>query len=216
LTIRELPPIDLILISHSHYDHLDLPSLRELGPSIPIACPLGLSRLLHRWGFPKAVEYGWGDRGELGDARLICLPAQHGAARTLFDRDATLWCGWMLEIGGRRIFFAGDTGYAPYFSELFAPLAPVDLALLPIGAYAPRWFMRPLHINPSEAVLLHRDLRARVSIAMHWGTFRLADEPLDAPPAQLRNVLANSSISEPEFRIARFGETIALSSGTPS
>lgn len=216
LTIRELPPLDLILLSHAHYDHLDHPSLRQLGPSIPIACPLGLGSVLHRWGFPQAVEFGWGDRGELGAAQIISLPVQHGAARTAFDRNATLWCGWMLDISGRRIFFAGDTGYAPYFPDLLAQFAPVDLALLPIGAYAPRWFMQPLHMNPTEAVQTHGDLRAQVSIAMHWGTFRLTDEPLDAPPAQLRHALALSSIPESAFRIAGFGETIALSPGPPS
>jgi N-acyl-phosphatidylethanolamine-hydrolysing phospholipase D len=150
------------------------------------------------------------DSGELEEARLSCLPVQHGAARTLFDRNATLWCGWMLEIGSRKIFFAGDTGYAPYFPELFALFAPVDLALLPIGAYAPEWFMQPLHMNPAEAVKVHCDLRSRTSIAMHWGTFRLTDEPLASPPAELRDVLARSSIPESEFRIVSFGETITL------
>ena len=130
LALGELPRIDLVLLSHAHYDHLDRASLRRLGPEIPIACPLGMGPLLRGWGFRNAVELGWGETGELGSARLCCLPGQHGAARGLLDRDATLWCGWMLEVGGRRIYFAGDTGYAPYFPELFARFAPVDLALL--------------------------------------------------------------------------------------
>ena len=213
LAISQLPPIDLVLISHSHYDHLDRSSLLQLGCGIPIACPLGLTSHLQRWGFANAVEFGWGDEGEFGGVHITCLPGQHGSARTPFDRDATLWCGWLLNIGGRKIYFAGDTGYALYFADLFPRFAPVDLALLPIGAYAPRWFMQPLHLNPEEAVQVHSDLRAHVSIAMHWGTFRLSDEPLGAPMSRLRTVLARSSISEFAFRIAAIGETITLSEG---
>jgi N-acyl-phosphatidylethanolamine-hydrolysing phospholipase D len=208
LAIPDLPPIDLILLSHCHYDHLDRLSLRQLGHSTPIACPLGLGAVLRRWGFEKVIEYGWGDQGELGDLKLCCLPVQHGAARTPFDHNMTLWCGWLLEIAGRKIFFAGDTGYAPYFPELFGRFAPVDLSLLPIGAYAPDWFMHPLHLNPAEAVQVHRDLGSRLSVAMHWGTFQLTDEPPGDPPAVLREALARHSTPESEFRVAGIGETV--------
>jgi N-acyl-phosphatidylethanolamine-hydrolysing phospholipase D len=210
LTIPELPRIDLILLSHAHYDHLDRQSLQQLDRGIPVACPLGLARMVRRWGCENAVEFGWGDMGELGELRLCCLPVQHGAARTPFDRNTTLWCGWMLEIAGRKIFFAGDTGYAGYFPELYGRFAPVELALLPIGAYAPRWFMHPLHLDPIEAIKVHRDLGSRVSIAMHWGTFQLTDEPPGDPPALLRDSLAKASISDAGFRIAGIGETLTF------
>lgn len=210
LAVQELPRIDLIVLSHAHYDHFDRPSIQQMDRRIPIAAPLGLATVLRRWGFTNAVEFDWGDHGDLGELRLSCLPVQHGAARTPFDRNTTLWCGWMLEIAGQKIFFSGDTGYAAYFPELFALFAPVDLALLPIGAYAPDWFMQPLHLNPIEAVQMHRDLGARASIAMHWGTFQLTDEPLGAPPALLCDALARPSIPETDFRIAGIGETTIL------
>lgn len=208
LTFDELPPIDAVLLSHAHYDHLDRASLLRLGSAVPIFCPAGLGTLLRRWGFTCVIERSWGEWGEFGEARIVCVPAQHGAARTPFDRDKTLWCGWVLECRGRKVYFAGDTGYAPFFPELAARFAPVEVALIPIGAYRPEWFMRPLHLNPAEAVKLHLDWNAHTSIAMHWGTFRLSDEPLGEPGAKLRDALTLAQLPEQTFRLLDWGETI--------
>lgn len=210
LAIQELPRVDAIILSHAHYDHLDQESLVRLGLNIPIFCPVGVGRLLRHWGFSCVTERSWGEFCDFEETRLICLPAQHGAARTPFDRDTTLWCGWLLENRGRKVYFAGDTGYASYFHELASLFAPVDLALLPIGAYRPEWFMKPLHIDPAEAVKLHLDWKAKRSVAVHWGTFRLADEPLDEPGARLGNALAAAYLPGQSFRLLDFGETLRV------
>lgn len=208
--IEESPPIDLVILSHSHYDHCDCASLRQLPPATLVCCPLGLGSLLESWGCRRVVELGWGDFIEGDSWRLLCLPAQHASARTPFDRDRVLWCSWLLSSRGRNVFFAGDTGYGRFHSELGRRLAPVDLALLPIGAYRPSWFQRPLHLNPAEAVRLHLDLGARRSLAMHWGTFRLSDEPWEEPPLLLAEARRLYGLPEDSFRAPKPGETVTL------
>jgi N-acyl-phosphatidylethanolamine-hydrolysing phospholipase D len=207
IAIKDLPQIDGILISHDHYDHLDRHSLLSLGRAIPVFCPTGVGALLRRWGFESVRELSWGDYAEDGGVRLISTPAQHGSGRGLLNRNCTLWCGWLAEHEGRKAVFLGDTGHAPFFRELGNLMAPIDLALIPIGAYRPSWFMRPLHLNPVEAMQMHIDLGARRSIAMHWGAFALADEPLDEPPRLLREAMAAAEIAEDAFRVASIGET---------
>jgi N-acyl-phosphatidylethanolamine-hydrolysing phospholipase D len=163
----------------------------------------------------------WGDAGNFNNEtdatgpedrsiRITCLPAQHGAARTPFDVNKTLWCGWLLEFRGRKIAFLGDSGYAPFFAELGRRFGPLDLAFIPIGAYEPRWFMHPLHMNPEEAVLVHRELRSKRSIAMHWGTFALADDPLAEAPRLLKAARSAAGLTQDEFSLLRLGETILV------
>lgn len=205
-----LPPIDAVVLTHSHYDHCDVPTLKRFGASPDYFVPTGLAPLVRRCGGEHIHEAEWGQTLTLRRLRMTALPAQHFAARTLFDRNRSLWCGWLFEAAGKRVLFAGDTGNAPCFAELGAWLGHVDLAILPIGAYQPRWFMRPVHCDPAGAVQLHRELRARRSVATHWGTFSLADEKLGEPPAALRAALADAGISENEFRLLALGETMAV------
>lgn len=208
LEISQLPPVDAILLSHNHYDHLDLASLRAIAPGRDIFCPLGVSQSLQGLGARTVVEMEWGDAVQVGDVRLLCVPAQHGSARTPFDRNQSLWCGWVAEHGERRALFAGDTGYSPLFREMGELFGSFDLALIPIGAYRPSWFMRPLHTDPAEAVQIHLDLRARQSVAMHWGAFLLADEPLGEPALLLDQARKAAGISAEAFRLMGIGETL--------
>ncbi|MDR3405650.1 MAG: MBL fold metallo-hydrolase [Chthoniobacter sp.] len=205
----EFPRIDAIILSHNHYDHMDRRTLRALGSRVRILCPLGLRPILKRWGFAMVTELSWGDSAMDGEVRLTALPVQHGSGRTPFDRNQSLWCGWLLEFRGRRMIFLGDTGYAPFFREFGDRFGPVDMALIPIGAYRPSWFMKPLHLSPVEAVQVHEDLRARCSVAMHWGTFRLADEPLGEPPRLLREAMMMKGLTAEEFRIPQLNESVA-------
>lgn len=206
----DLPPIDAVVISHDHYDHLDKHSIRLLGDRPRYFFPLGISRWFDRRGFSNYEEKDWGEVAELGPMKLHCLPAQHFSGRSLFDRNRTLWCSWMFEFGARRLYFLGDTGYAPFFKEAGEVFGPVDCALIPIGAYRPRWYMHPVHVDVNEAVKLHRDLKSRFSIASHWGTFSLADDPPAEAPLFLSRVLKEQGIPAEEFRALHFGETVKL------
>jgi N-acyl-phosphatidylethanolamine-hydrolysing phospholipase D len=213
LPLRELPPLDLVLVSHNHYDHLDEGSVRWLArhhPKAVFAVPLGLRRWLQRRHVHNIVELDWWQEHRGHGFSVTAVPAQHFSGRTATDRNRSLWCGFMAEVAGRRVYFAGDTGYSKDFADIGARFAPVDLALIPIGAYAPRWFMRAMHVNPEEAVRIHRDVGARRSVAMHWGTFRLTEEPLDDPPQQLARALAAARIAPDRFCVFRHGETRQL------
>ncbi len=207
LSVSQLPRIDAILLSHNHYDHLDLQSLHALGRGTAIYCPTGVARLLRGIGARQVFELSWGESADFDGVHLFCLPAQHGSARTPFDRNGSLWCSWMLEQGGRKAAFLGDTGYHTLFMEFGNLWGPVDLAMIPIGAYRPAWFMRPLHLNPSEAVQVHLDLKAKHSAAMHWGTFLLADDPLGEPALLLKQAREAAGVSPEAFRLLGLGET---------
>jgi N-acyl-phosphatidylethanolamine-hydrolysing phospholipase D len=198
LDLDALPPIDAVLLSHNHYDHLDDRSVRRLAARHPTArwfVPAGLARFLARRGIREALELDWWEETRLGSLALGCTPAQHFSGRGVTDRDRTLWCGWSIAASARQVFFAGDTGYHPDFPAIGDRFGPFHAALLPIGAYEPRWFMRAVHMNPEEAVQAFRDLyqsrppiggRPAVMVGMHWGTFRLTDEPLEEPPVRAR------------------------------
>ena len=190
ITWGDLPSIDIVLLSHNHYDHLDLPSLRRLaarGESTFIV-PSGVARLLRSEQIGPAQELDWGDSWSSGSARgctVHCVPAFHFSGRGLFDRNRTLWCGYVIESDNRLVYFAGDTGFGAHFAQIRARFGPPDLALLPIGAYEPRWFMSPVHMAPDQAIRAHQILAAKTSIAIHHGTFQLADEGIDTPARQL-------------------------------
>jgi L-ascorbate metabolism protein UlaG (beta-lactamase superfamily) len=223
IALEDLPPIDLVVISHDHYDSLDRNTIRSLrrrpgGERTLFLAPLGLARWFRSEGIDNARELDWWETTSLGALQITATPAQHWSQRTLFNRNETLWSGWVIAAPGFRAYFAGDSGYAPLFREIGSALGPFDLALIPIGAYEPRWFMKSNHLNPEEAVLAHRDLRARRSLAIHWGTFVLSDEPLTDPPVKLGEALRSRGIPAEEFLVLRHGETRLLddpSAGAP-
>jgi L-ascorbate metabolism protein UlaG (beta-lactamase superfamily) len=183
----DLPRIDLVLLSHNHYDHLDVATLRRLVArgGCEFVVPVGVGALLRSLSIGPVHELDWGEGHSHGGATVHCVPAMHFSARGLFDRNRTLWCGYVIESEGRRIYFAGDTGFGGHFAQIRERFGSPDVALLPIGAYEPRWFMSPVHMDPDEAVKAHRTLGARLSIAIHHGTFQLADEALDTPKRRL-------------------------------
>ena len=205
-----LPPIDVVLISHNHYDHLDVGSIRALvrcNPELVCYAPLGLGPWLRRRGVKHVHELDWWQNHGYKGLDIHCVPAQHWSSRTLWDRNKTLWCGWVVKHAGFKFYFSGDTGYTPRLQEIASRLGPPDLAALPIGAYAPRWFMRPQHVDPPEAVQLHRELAVRHSLAIHWGTFELADDSLDEPVDLLQQAMAQSDLGPEDFWILRQGES---------
>ena len=210
VAFEDLPRIDVVLLSHNHYDHLDLATLarlrRRFGPTVLAAA--GDGRLLAPLGFPRLHELDWWNEVRIGAGiKITFVPAQHFSARGLFDRRRSLWGGYVIEAAERRVYFGGDTGYSTHFADIRARLGAPDVALLGIGAYEPRWFMQPVHMDPAEAVRAHRDLGARTSIGMHFGTFQLTAEAIDAPQAELKRALADSGIAESEFATLHEGET---------
>jgi L-ascorbate metabolism protein UlaG (beta-lactamase superfamily) len=214
LRLSELPHIDAVVISHNHYDHLDRVTVKHLAAqtagSAHFFVPLGLKAWFAGVGIHAVTELDWWDEVEHRGLRFTLTPAQHWSSRTPWDRDRTLWGGWLVEQPEFRFFFAGDTGYSRDFEDIGERLGFVDLAAIPIGAYEPRWFMKVMHVNPAEAVKIHQDLRARYSVAMHWGTFILTDEPLDEPPHKLAAARRAAGISAETFFVMKHGETRKL------
>ncbi|HEX4872411.1 MAG TPA: MBL fold metallo-hydrolase [Nevskiaceae bacterium] len=223
LSLAQLPRIDAVLISHNHYDHLDVATVRALaaqtGGSPLFLVPLGLKDWLAAEGITHAVELDWWQSHRVGGVRFTLTPVQHWSARGAFDRRATLWGGWAVLAPELHAYFAGDTGYSPDFLDTRVFFAAeqdaaqgggFDLALIPVGAYEPRWFMREQHVNPEEAVQIHLDLGAKRSIGMHWGSFELTDEPLDQPPRDLAAARAARGVSEADFGLLAIGQTERL------
>jgi N-acyl-phosphatidylethanolamine-hydrolysing phospholipase D len=209
-----LPPIDLILQSHNHYDHLDDRTVRRLARAHPAAewlVPLGLAPFVKNRGVGRVTELEWWDEKDLGPVRVACTPAQHFSGRGFGDRGATLWCGWALASPrGKRVFFAGDTGFHPEFALIAERCGPFDLALMPIGAYEPRWFMRYVHMNPEEAVEACRALGGPTMVPIHWGTFKLTDEAMDEPPVRARAAWRAAGLPADGYRQLAHGETLTL------
>lgn len=213
LTVAELPALNAVLISHSHYDHLDLPSLKELHnrqPGVTFLVPLGLKGLLHGAGIDKVVELDWWDTVMVGRVKFTATPVRHWSSRTPFDRNQTLWSGWMVNFPDYAFYFAGDSGYTADFKQTRERLGAPDLAAIPIGAYDPRDFMKASHMNPEEAVQAFADLNAKQAIAIHWGTFKLTLEPLAEPPVRLRGALAKETIAEDRFLALTHGQKLPL------
>lgn len=213
LALDAIPPIDLILQSHNHYDHLDPAAHARLARAHAprVVTPLGNRRYLPAPARPRTTELDWWDAHEsLPGLRVTAVPAQHFSARTPWDRDRALWSGFVVEAEGKRVYFAGDSGYGAHFTEIGARFPGIDLALLPIGAYEPRWFMGPVHVDPAQAVQAHLDLGARMSVAMHFGTFQLTDEGIDAPPEELRQELDRRGVGADRFQVPLTGGTIIM------
>jgi N-acyl-phosphatidylethanolamine-hydrolysing phospholipase D len=210
LRFEDLPPIHVVLISHDHYDHLDVATVerlaREHAPRF--LAPLGLRAWFADLGVEGVEELDWWDRREVRGLAVTCVPAQHFSGRSLWDRNRRLWSGWVVG-GSRRLFFAGDTGYFSGFREIARRLGPFDLAAIAIGAYLPPVIMRPSHTTPEEALQVFEDLGARRMVGMHWGTFDLAEEPLDEPPRRLEAEAQRRGLGPDRVWVLRHGETRA-------
>jgi N-acyl-phosphatidylethanolamine-hydrolysing phospholipase D len=226
LALHELPHIDLVLISHNHYDHLDAASVNALaaqagGPPLFLV-PLGIKRWFAERGIANVVELDWWQSTQFGKTEIFFVPSQHWSGRSLTDRMKTLWGGYALFAPDFQLYFAGDTAYSKDFADIHARFAArhgagrgFDLALIPIGAYEPRWFMSAQHANPAEAVQIHLDLAARRSIGIHWGTFQLTDESLDEPPRALATAARERGLDDDAFTVMAVGETRRFARRSP-
>jgi N-acyl-phosphatidylethanolamine-hydrolysing phospholipase D len=205
--LEELPPLDFALLSHDHYDHTDLPSVRALAArGVPFVVPAGLSDLVLGVGGRVAAELRWWEATEIADVRVTCVPARHFSGRGLTDRNRRLWAGFVVTGRTRRVYHPGDTALFDGFAEIGRRLGPIDLAAVPIGAYEPRAMMGPIHLNPEEAVAAALALGIRRVVGMHFGTFDLADEPLDEPPRRFLAEAARQGLGDRAFVMA-IGET---------
>ena len=198
IKIKDLPEVDVITISHNHYDHLDINSLRKIQkkfPNVKILIPKGDLKLLKNYNLNNGFEFLWWEEIIFDNTKFIFTPAQHWSARGLRDRNKSLWGSWFIKTEEKNIFHAGDTGYSDDFIEIRNRLGPVDFAMIPIGAYDPQWFMSYSHVNPEEALNIAKDLDAKISIGMHWGTFILTDEPVLEPRERLKKITNQTNIN---------------------
>ncbi|KAI8825665.1 beta-lactamase superfamily domain-containing protein [Fimicolochytrium jonesii] len=220
--------VDVVIISHNHYDHLDVETIKALGPEVHYFVPLRNKAWFDSYSYPHVTELDWWNEQTLtlpGDRQLkiACTPCQHFSGRGVLDRMATLWASWVI-IGqkhGKRFYFAGDTGYrsvskagtttttCPAFPQIGTTYGPFDLSCIPIGAYSPRHIMSPVHCAPEDSVELHKDVKSKKSVGMHWGTFVLTDEPVNEPPVRLRKAAEGAGLGVGEFVTVDIGETIA-------
>ncbi|KAJ3043750.1 hypothetical protein HDV00_004156 [Rhizophlyctis rosea] len=237
--ISALPPIDAVVISHNHYDHLDLNTIKQLAkPDTWFFVPLGNKEWFLDLGITNVVECDWWDEYELTVARegtevamtIAATPCQHFTGRSLTDRNKTLWSSWVVKANEISMFFGGDTGYrsvsndktesdletlptCPAFKEIGDKYGPFDISAIPIGAYSPRWFMSPVHCGPEDAVCVHQDVKSKKSVGIHWGTFTLTDEPYHEPPQRLKKALAAKSLKDDEFITLTIGESMDVKKG---
>ena len=216
IALDDLPPLDVVLQSHNHFDHLDDFTVRQLAQRHRQAfwlTPLGLAAFVRKRGARASAvaELDWWQEHAVDSLRIAATPAMHFSSRSIGDRGDTLWCGFTLTAAnGRRVFFAGDTGFHPDFATIGERYGPFDVALLPIGAYEPRWFMRYVHMNPEEAVAAFVALNARLMVPIHWGTFKLTDEAMDEPPIRARVALRAAGLPQESYRQLAHGETLSL------
>jgi len=213
VTVQQLPAVDVVLISHNHYDHLDRCTIRELTKrfrEITFVVPLGLKRWFSYYPAKRVVELDWWESLTLDDMTLHATPARHWSMRTPWDRNRSLWCGWVIHHPALRFYFTGDSGYSEKLVEIGTRLGPFDIAALPIGAYAPRWFMQEQHMDPQQSVMLYQQLNTPRVIPIHWGVFELADESLDEPPQQLSFALNAAGIMQHRFHPLKIGARIDL------
>jgi L-ascorbate metabolism protein UlaG (beta-lactamase superfamily) len=210
LRLEDLPKIHVVLLSHNHYDHLDIATMHTVfGAHHPkIITPLGVKAFLDEEKITGATDLDWWDEFSLSGSVLVqSVPAQHFSGRGSLDRDATLWCGYMLTTSAGKLYFAGDTGYNENtFKEIGQKAGEINISIIPVGAYKPRWFMSPIHVSPDEAVKIHLDVKSKVSIASHFGTFALADDSREDPEVDLKNALRDNNILEDKFVLLEEGE----------
>ena len=208
--LEQLPPVDVVCVTHNHRDHLDLPTLKRLGPAPLYVVPLGNAPLLRAAGLPRVVELEWWQSHTEGDLTVTLVPARHWSMRLPWDRNEMLWGGYVLRGPEGAAYHSGDTGHFDGFTEIGTRAGPIDWAMLPIGAYAPRWFMQPQHMNPEEAGQAFLALKASRFVAMHWGTFKLTDEPTGEPPRLLRSWWQAQGLPAEQLWMLEVGETRAL------
>jgi len=206
----DLPPIDVVVISHNHFDHLDEPTIKRLGNKPHYFVPLGLRTWFRHLGIDRVTELDWWQTAFVGQTVLCCVPALHWSGRAPFSYNRTLWGGWVIETKKGRIYFAGDSGYSPYYKEIGTRLGPFRLSLIPIGTYRPAWFFKPMHQDPAEAVQAHRDVGSAFSVGMHWGTFKTSAEPSGEPPIFLKKAMREAGLPEDRFVVMKFGQTLVL------
>ena len=213
VAIEDLPPIDFVVVSHNHYDHLDLDTLEALAersPATRFFVPLGNGELLRDAGIENVVELDWGQSEELRGVRVYCLPTQHWSKRGIGDDNEALWSAWAMVGKERSFYFAGDTGFFDGFARIGEAFGGFDLAAVPIGAYEPRAMMKASHLDPEEAVRAALALRARKAVGMHYGTFDLTDEPLDEPPLRFLRAAEEQGLGTDAAWVLRIGETRAF------
>lgn len=209
--LDSLPPIDFVVLSHDHYDHLDLTTAHKLDNGPKWIVPLRVKTLLISEGITNVEEFDWWEDSSFGPLKIICTPVQHFSGRTPFSHNESLWAGWAIIGTKQKVWFAGDTGYNEIqFKAIGNLLGPFDLALIPIGAYDPEWIMQSHHVNPEEAVLIHNDIRSRVSVGMHWGTFTLTDEPIGEPSQRLMEAVESAGLEANSFMNIPQGETLTI------
>jgi len=211
ISLANLPKIDIVIISHDHYDHLDLDSINTIikrdNPKVYLG--LGVKKRLENQS--NIIELDWWQSRKFNEITTIhFVPVQHFSGRTLSDRNSTLWGGFVLEVGGRKIYFGGDTGYGNHFKQVFNEFGEMDVSFLPIGAYAPRSFMKYMHMNPEDAVKAHNDLNSKKSIGMHFETFQMTAEPRDEPRNILSDVLKKYQINDGNFISPILGQTLTF------
>ena len=214
LDINDLPEIDVIVISHNHYDHLDYQTIlninrKQITNQPLILVPLKLKKLVESFGARNVKELSWWDTTNFKNLNIHAVPVQHWSNRS-FNTNKTLWCGWVFENKNFKCIFVGDTGYSKDFATIQQRFGHMDLSLIPIGAYAPRWFMKYHHCNVDEAIQIHKDLKSKKSIAMHWGTFQLTDEPMDEPIKLLKKLAPEKNLLSNEFVAMTHGESKIL------
>ncbi|MFC1528292.1 MBL fold metallo-hydrolase [Candidatus Latescibacterota bacterium] len=207
IAFENLPEIHVVLISHDHYDHLDKGTLKRLGSKPFYVVPLGIGKYLKKLRIDNYRELDWWDTVTYGGIEFACTPAQHFSGRWMFDRNKTLWCGWAVRGKSASFYFAGDSGYFSGFREIGKRFGPFDLVCLPIGAYLPQWFMGRVHTSPKEAIQAFHDLCGSLFLAIHWGTFVLADDPPDLAPEVLREEIRKAELNKKDFWILKHGET---------
>jgi N-acyl-phosphatidylethanolamine-hydrolysing phospholipase D len=206
IPLASVPADSLAVVSHNHYDHLDAYSVEHLPASVAWFVPRGLAAWFRARGRRDVTELDWWQSARRGRWTITCLPAQHWSRRIEQPTNSTLWCAWLLDSGDYRYFFAGDTGYFHGFAEYRREFGAIDVAMLPIGAYEPRWFMKHQHMSPRDALQAFADLGARHLLPMHWGTFDLTDEPIDEPPRELLRVMEEERTDAERVRVLAIGE----------
>ena len=208
---RALPPVDALMVSHNHFDHLDAPTVKRLPRGTRVLCPLGVGAWFRAKGFTRVSELAWWQSAQVGEHAVTLVPAQHFSGRTLWDRDRSLWGGFVVQgPHGSSAYFAGDSGYFDGFRQIGEAFAGLDLVMMPIGAYEPRWFMSSVHTDPAEGARAFLDTGGGVMLPIHWGAFLLADEGIDVPPRELRAWWEKEGLPAEPLAVPALGETVRV------